>query len=138
MTAFTYLAALVAAIGAMVLIDARWRLAFWRAPGAALAAVGAGTVLLLMWDIAGIAFGVFFRGDSVYATGVLLAPELPVEEPVFLVFLCYLTLVAVLGAERALASRDARSSSVERTDAATDAATDTATDTATRSPRGHP
>jgi lycopene cyclase domain-containing protein len=130
MTAFTYLAALVGAIAAMVLIDARWRLAFWRAPTAAIAAVGAGTVLLLMWDVAGIAFGVFFRGDSVYATGVLLAPELPVEEPVFLVFLCYLTIVAVLGTERTLASREARSPSVHDTDDEADATT--------RAQRGHP
>jgi len=128
MMAFAYLAALLAAIGAMVLIDARWRLAFWRAPAAAAAAVGAGTVLLLLWDAAGIAFGVFFRGDSAYATGVLLAPELPLEEPVFLVFLCYLTLVTVLGAERALASRDAPSADQANNQA----------DAATRPRRRHP
>jgi lycopene cyclase domain-containing protein len=121
MMAFAYLGALLVAIGAMVLIDARWRLAFWRAPAAAAAAVGAGTVLLLLWDAAGIAFGVFFRGDSAYATGVLLAPELPLEEPVFLVFLCYLTLVTVLGAERVLASRD--TPSADQTEDEADAAT---------------
>ena len=128
MMAFAYLAALVAAIAAMVSIDARWRLAFWRAPVAATAAVAAGTVLLLLWDVAGIAFGVFFRGDSAYATGVLLAPELPLEEPVFLLFLCYLTLITVLGAERALAARDAPSADV----------TDDEADAATRPRRGHP
>jgi lycopene cyclase domain-containing protein len=122
MTAFTYLAALLAAVGAMALIDARWRLAFWRSPAAATAAVGAGTVLLLLWDVAGIAFGVFFRGDSAYATGVLLAPELPLEEPVFLVFLCYLTLVTVLGTERALAAR-AGGSNADVTAHGADAAT---------------
>ncbi|HEX6366497.1 MAG TPA: lycopene cyclase domain-containing protein [Agromyces sp.] len=123
MTGFAYLGALLVAIAAMALIDARWRLAFWRAPGAAAAAVGAGTVLLLLWDVVGIGFGVFFRGDSEFATGIVLAPELPIEEPVFLTFLCYLTLVAVLGAERALASRDATASrdtlpSSDETDAA--------------------
>ena len=108
MTGFAYLGALLVAIAAMALSEARWRLAFWRAPGAPAAAVGGGTVLLLLWDVVGIGFGVFFRGDSEFATGIVLAPELPIEEPVFLAFLCYLTLVAVLGAERALASRDDR------------------------------
>lgn len=103
MTGFAYLGALLLSIGAMTLVDARFRLAFWRAPGASTVAVGAGTALLLAWDLVGIGFGVFYRGDSPWATGLLLAPELPVEEPVFLAFLCYLSLVAVLGAERLLA-----------------------------------
>ena len=105
MTGLAYLAGLLLSIGAMALIDARWRLAVWRAPGASAAAVGTGAALLLVWDLAGIGFGVFFRGDSAWATGLLLAPELPVEEPVFLVFLCYLALVAVLGGERILQRR---------------------------------
>jgi len=105
MTGLTYLGALVASIAAMALIDARWRLAFPRAPWASTLAVGAGTLVLLAWDLAGIGLGVFFRGDSPWATGVLLAPELPIEEPVFLVFLCYLSLVAVRGAERVLERR---------------------------------
>lgn len=105
MIGFTYLAALLASIGAMALIDARWRLAFWRAPGAAALAVGAGTALLLLWDVVGIGFGVFFRGDSPWATTVVIAPDLPIEEPVFLAFLCYLALVTVLGAERMLQAR---------------------------------
>ena len=105
MIGFTYLAALLVSLGAMALIDARWRLAFWRAPGAAALAVGAGAALLLLWDLVGIGFGVFFRGDSPWATGVVIVPDLPIEEPVFLVFLCYLALVAVLGAERILRAR---------------------------------
>ncbi len=106
MTGFAYLAALLVSLGAMALIDARWRLAFWRAPGAAALAVGTGTALLLAWDVVGIGFGVFFRGDSAWATGLVIAPELPIEEPVFLVFLCYLALVSVLGAERILRARE--------------------------------
>ncbi|RZS66579.1 lycopene cyclase domain-containing protein [Agromyces ramosus] len=121
MTGLAYLGGLLLSIGAMALIDARWRLAFWRSPGASAAAVGAGTVLLLLWDLAGIGFGVFFRGDSPWATGLVLAPELPVEEPVFLVFLCYLSLVAVLGIERML-RRDAGPDGEPGTASSTDAA----------------
>ncbi len=123
MTGYTYLGVLVLSIAAMALIDVRWRLAFRRAPAASGLAVGAGTLALLAWDLAGIGFGVFFRGDSPWATGVLLAPELPLEEPVFLVFLCYLSLVAVLGVERMLERR----SGVRGGDVASDAATDAAT-----------
>lgn len=102
MTGFVYLSALLLSLGAMALIDARWRLAFWGSPTASTVAVLAGAAALLLVDLVGIGSGVFFRGDSPFATGLLLAPELPVEEPVFLVFLCYLALVTVLGAERFL------------------------------------
>ena len=108
MTAFAYLAGLLVVIGCMALIDARWRLVFWRAPIAATVTVGVGLAFFLLWDAAGIALGVFFRGDSGIVTGVQLAPELPLEEPVFLFFLCYLTLVLVLGVERMLRARQSR------------------------------
>lgn len=108
MTGFAYLAGLLAVIGCMALIDARWRLVFWRAPVAAAVTIAVGVAFFLAWDAAGILLGVFFRGRSEIVTGVELAPELPLEEPVFLAFLCYLTLVLVLGTERMLRARDAR------------------------------
>ncbi|MEI5584776.1 MULTISPECIES: lycopene cyclase domain-containing protein [unclassified Agromyces] len=108
MTAFAYLAGLLVVIGCMALIDARWRLVFWRAPIAAAVTIGVGLAFFLLWDAAGIVLGVFFRGDSSIVTGIELAPELPLEEPVFLFFLCYLTLVLVLGVERMLQARDDR------------------------------
>jgi len=116
MTAFAYLAGLVVVIGCMALIDARWRLVFWRAPLAATVTVAVGMAFFLVWDAAGIATGVFFRGDSRIVTGIELAPELPLEEPVFLFFLCYLTLVLVLGGERILAARSRRVSPAGRED----------------------
>jgi len=122
MMGLAYLGGLLLSIGAMALIDARWRLAFWNSPGASAAAVGAGTALLLLWDLVGIGFGVFFQGDSPWATGLVLAPELPVEEPVFLVFLCYLSLVAVLGIERMLRREPASDAAPGASASATDAA----------------
>ncbi|MRX42378.1 lycopene cyclase domain-containing protein [Agromyces kandeliae] len=116
MTAFAYLAGLLVVIGCMALIDARWRLVFWRAPIAATVSVVAGVAFFLVWDAAGIATGVFFRGGSDIVTGIELAPELPLEEPVFLVFLCYLTLVLVLGGERVLAARGRRVAAPGRED----------------------
>ncbi|GGI48467.1 lycopene cyclase domain-containing protein [Agromyces flavus] len=108
MTGFAYLAGLLVAIACMALVDARWRLAFWRAPVAAAVTVAVGVAFFLAWDAAGILLGVFFRGSSAIVTGIELAPELPLEEPVFLAFLCYLTLVLVLGVERMARAREAR------------------------------
>jgi len=117
MIGLVYLACLLISIGAMVLIDLRWRLVFWRAAVPSAIAVATGTAFFLLWDAAGIVSGVFFRGESTITTGVLLAPELPLEEPVFLVFLCYLTLVLVFGTERVLERRATRRSAAPPTSA---------------------
>lgn len=99
-----YLACLLLSLGAMVLLDARFRLVFWRDARRAAIVLVVGLLFFLAWDAAGIALGVFARGDSPILTGVDLAPELPLEEVFFLLFLCYLTLVLVSGA-RALLDR---------------------------------
>jgi lycopene cyclase domain-containing protein len=72
------------------------------APGRTLAAVGIGTAFFLLWDAVGIAAGVFVKGDSALMIGIELAPQLPLEEPLFLAFLSYLALVAWAGALRLL------------------------------------
>jgi lycopene cyclase domain-containing protein len=98
-----YLAFLLASIGCMVLLDRRFRLFFWNDPARAAVVLGVGTLFFLAWDLAGIGLGIFFRAQSEISTGILLAPELPLEEVVFLVFLCYLTMVLVTGGARLLA-----------------------------------
>lgn len=100
-----YLAAILGSALGVALIDRRWRLAAWRAPGRTAAAVGVGTAFFLVWDAVGIASGVFVKGDSPLLIGLDLAPHLPVEEPVFLTFLSYLALVTWSGADRVLARR---------------------------------
>lgn len=92
-----YLAALLVSIGCMVLLDRRFRLFFWRAPGRAAAVLAIGVAFFLAWDLAGIALGIFFREVNEISTGLLIAPHLPVEEVVFLTFLCYLTMVLYTG-----------------------------------------
>lgn len=108
--ALSYLAALLAGIGCMLLIDHRFRLFFWRSPAAATLVTLAGTGFLLLWDAAGIASGIFLRGDPAHASGIVLAPELPLEEPVFLMFLVLCTMVLYTGAERLLTTATQRSS----------------------------
>lgn len=103
-----YLACLLVVLGALVLLDRRFRLVFWRGGTARRAGlvVAAGVVFFLAWDVLGIALGVFARGRSPYMTGIELAPQLPLEEPVFLAFLCYLTLVALFGTRALLDRRE--------------------------------
>ncbi|MBN9176015.1 MAG: lycopene cyclase domain-containing protein [Microbacterium sp.] len=88
-----YLLCLLVSIGGIAVLDARFRLALWAAPVTTLLATVCGTVFLLAWDAAGIAAGVFVRGESPLLIGIDLAPHLPLEEPVFLAFLSYLALV---------------------------------------------
>ena len=104
---FVYLAALLVSIGGTLVLDARFRLFLWRAPRAAVLTLLIGTAALLAVDLVAIALGIFRVGDSPLMTGVMLAPHLPLEEPVFLLFLCQLTMVAASGAERVLTGRRA-------------------------------
>ncbi|WP_374010223.1 lycopene cyclase domain-containing protein [Leifsonia sp. LS-T14] len=100
-----YLACLLVALGAMVLLDARFRLVFWRDARRAAIVLALGLVFFVAWDAAGIALGVFARGGSRFMTGMVLAPEFPLEEAFFLLFLCYLTLVLLFGARAVLDRR---------------------------------
>jgi lycopene cyclase domain-containing protein len=97
-----YLAALLVSLGAMVLLDRRFRLFFWASPARAAIVLGAGLVFFLAWDLLGIGLGIFRRGETEFMTGLHLAPELPVEELFFLTFLCYLAMNLATGAYRAL------------------------------------
>lgn len=97
-----YLSALVIFTGCMLLLDRRFRLFFWRDAFAATVVTIAGLAFFLVWDAFGIAQGIFFRGDAAIATGIVLAPELPVEEPVFLLFLVICTMIVYTGAVRIL------------------------------------
>ena len=76
----------------MVAIDVRQRLFFAVAPARAAIVLAVGVAFFLVWDVAGIDLGIFFRGNPGLLTGVLLAPELPLEELFFLTLLCYLTM----------------------------------------------
>jgi lycopene cyclase domain-containing protein len=95
-----YLLCLLAASACMVLVDRRWRLFFWRDARRAAWVLVIGVALLLVADVAGIALGVFSRAPTWAMTGIVLGPELPLEEPLFLAFLTYLTMNLVAIFER--------------------------------------
>lgn len=114
MIGFAYLGALLVSLGGLAVLDHRFQLAFfadWRRTASCL---GIGLVFFLVWDIAGIALGIFARGDNPYMTGLQLAPELPVEEAFFLVLLCYNTLLVWLAFDR----RASRQGATARVDGA--------------------
>ena len=87
-----YLACLLVALTGMVLLDRRFRLFFWADARRAAVVLIAGILFFVVWDLVGIGTGVFFRGETVFMTGLQVAPELPVEELFFLALLCYLTM----------------------------------------------
>ncbi len=109
MIGLAYGAVLLVSTACMALLDARFRLVLWRERHNSLLVLAAGIVFFLLWDVLAIELGFYHRGDSDAMTGLMLAPELPVEELLFITFLCYVTLVlhALVGmaSARALARR---------------------------------
>ena len=87
-----YLIALLVALAGMVVLDVRFHLFFRVAPLRASLVMLAGIAFFLVWDLAGIGLGVFFRGNEQLLIGVQLAPDLPLEELFFLALLCYTTM----------------------------------------------
>lgn len=102
MIGLAYLAVQAISFAGIAVIDHRWKLAFFRARAATVLAVTAAVSLFLTWDVLGVRSGVFFRGQTDFMTGLQIAPEIPVEEIVFLAFLSYLALVCATGATRAV------------------------------------
>jgi len=100
LTPFTYLAAIVLSITGLYLLDRRHKLAFASSPKAAALSIAIAVALFLVWDLIGIALGIFFRGDAPHLSGLLLAPELPLEELFFLILLSYNSLLIYLGFAR--------------------------------------
>jgi lycopene cyclase domain-containing protein len=105
-----YLAALLVSLGGMVVLDRRFRLFFFDRPVRAAVVLVVGVLFFVLWDLAGISLGIFFRGETVFMTGIQVAPELPLEELFFLALLCYLTMNVFRGATKLLARRRAAGS----------------------------
>ena len=100
-----YLAALAVSLAGLAVLDVRFRLVLARDLRRGLATLGIGLAAFLVWDLAGIGLGIFRRGDGRWSSGVEIVPHLPVEEPVFLLLLCYVTLELVEAARRLVALR---------------------------------
>ncbi len=92
-----YLLALTISILGMGLIDYKHKLALFYQPLRTIITLAVAVVVFLIWDLVGIAMGIFFRGEGPYLTGITIAPELPIEEVFFLILLSYTILIAYLG-----------------------------------------
>ena len=99
-----YLAALAVSLTGMVTLDRRFHLFFWRGPVRAAVILVVGVAFFLVWDVFGITLGIFFRGETSFMTGILVGPELPLEEVFFLCLLCYFAMNLFAGVGLALAA----------------------------------
>ena len=88
-----YLSALLVSFSGMVVIDRRYSLAFFKDSKRTFLTLLVSVGVFVVWDIAGIALGIFYSGNSPYTSRLYLGPEFPIEELVFLTFLTYFTLV---------------------------------------------
>lgn len=113
MTNWVYLSALVISLAGMTILDWRYKLFFWAHWRRAVIVLVLGLAFFILWDLAGIDAGVFFRGVSPFVTGIQLAPELPLEEIFFLALLCYLTMNLFEFAGRTLSAWNKREAARE-------------------------
>lgn len=88
-----YLGAILVSFACMMLIDHRFKLAFFYNQKRTLITMLISTIVFVIWDICGISLGIFKTGASTLTTGIDLGPEFPLEEIFFLAFLCYFTLI---------------------------------------------
>jgi len=94
-----YLIGLLIGISGLLLIDRRWKLAFWHDGKRTALTLLVAVLVFILWDFFGIYVGVFFHGGSDYSLPFRLAPEFPIEEIVFLFLLTYSTLIVYHGVQ---------------------------------------
>ena len=102
----SYLAILIVSLLGLYLLDRTHKLAFTVDAKRCLFSLVPAYVLFLIWDIAGIATGIFFRGQNTLLTGIQVFPEFPIEELFFLALLCYSTLIAFTWVQKTLTARE--------------------------------
>lgn len=94
---WAYLGGLLFGIAGLLIIDYRWKLAFWRETMRTTMTLATAITIFVLWDLLGISLGIFFHGGSSYALPYRLAPEFPIEEIVFLFLLTYSALIVYHG-----------------------------------------
>jgi lycopene cyclase domain-containing protein len=102
----SYLAILIVSLLGLYLLDRTHTLAFTVDAKRSFLSMVPAYVLFLIWDIAGIAGGIFFRGENTLLTGIQVFPEFPVEELFFLALLCYSTLIVFTWVQKTLTARE--------------------------------
>jgi lycopene cyclase domain-containing protein len=95
-----YFFALLIAIAGLLILDARFKLAFWHDRKRTLKVLGVGMAIFIVWDILGIIFGIFLHGNSSFSLPFVIAPQFPIEELLFLFVLNYTTLLLYRGLKK--------------------------------------
>jgi len=90
---YVYLLILIAICLCFVMIDARYKLAFFAQPKRTALTLLVAMAFFVAWDISGIALGIFVEGESPFVLGLHLLPHFPIEEVGFLFLLSYMPLV---------------------------------------------
>jgi lycopene cyclase domain-containing protein len=103
-----YLATLLVSLGCIGLVDRRWGLVLWSDARRGATVLAAGVVAFLAWDFAAVHEGFYRRGGSEVMTGLQIAPDVPLEEVFFVLFLCYVTIVLHRLVARLLGARRGR------------------------------
>ncbi|WP_234986520.1 lycopene cyclase domain-containing protein [Demequina sp. NBRC 110055] len=93
MTSWLYLTALLISIGGLATLDWRYRLALFVETRRTVLTLAIAVAFFLVWDLIGTGLGIFFIGDGPYQSGLVIAPEVPLEEVFFLILLAYQTLL---------------------------------------------
>lgn len=90
---YLYFLFLLTSLGCLLYADHTKKLAFFSEPRRSSLTVAASVLFFLMWDISGVALGIFATNPS-YVSGIyLVTPNLPVEELLFLTLISYVTLL---------------------------------------------
>ena len=97
MESFFYLAGLLIAIGGLMMLDRRYKLAFWLHPRRAAITLLNTVLIFVIWDILAIWLGIFRVGHSAWQLPLTLASQFPFEELFFLFLIGYSTLIIYTG-----------------------------------------
>lgn len=114
---FAYIGILTFSLLGLGAIDFRSRFALFVYPLRTVLTLVLGILFFLVWDVVGISLGIFFKGQTQLLTGVMLAPEVPLEEIFFLAVLCYTTLLTWIGLSLRIAARGVVADKAESRDA---------------------
>lgn len=101
-----YLLILIASLAGLYLLDRTHKLAFAVDAKRSILSMIPAYVLFLIWDVTGIATGIFFRGENTLLTGIQVFPEFPIEELFFLGVLCYSSLIVFTWVQKNLTARE--------------------------------
>jgi lycopene cyclase domain-containing protein len=84
-----YLGALLFSILGLAMLDRKYGLVFFANARMAAVTTAVCVVFFSIWDAAGIANGIFFKGDNKLLFGLEVFHEYPIEEAFFLTLLAY-------------------------------------------------